>query len=187
MWSNLTYSSKSDTRHKVFISYYHKDDQYYRDEFERLFGNLFINKSVNDGDIDSDLSDEYIKRLIQEGYIVDSSVVLVLVGQKTKCRKHVDWEISAGLNKKIGGYSGLIGVLLPNFPLTVDGKYYKTDLPERLADNVNSEFAEIYTWDWVCSSEARIKNAIETAFNNRVDKADKIDNSRIQRTNNSCS
>ncbi len=68
----MSSSYKSDTRHKVFISYYHKDDQHYRNRFEQLFGHIFINKSVELGDIDADLSTEYIKRLIQENYITDS-------------------------------------------------------------------------------------------------------------------
>lgn len=38
-----------NTRHKVFISYYHEDDQKYKDNFEKLFKDIFINKSVQDG------------------------------------------------------------------------------------------------------------------------------------------
>src|SRR2546426_3884279 len=53
--------------------------------------------------------------------------ILVLVGPKTKCRKHVDWEISAGLNKKVGGYSGLLGVLLPGFPLLPVDQYRRSE------------------------------------------------------------
>ncbi|GIX40489.1 MAG: hypothetical protein KatS3mg129_0222 [Leptospiraceae bacterium] len=104
---NYFFESKKDTRHKVFINYYHKEDEYYRNRFEELFGHLFINRSVKPGDIDTDVSTEYIKRLIQEDYISDISVLVVLVGSKTYCRKHVDWEISAALMKKVGGYSGL--------------------------------------------------------------------------------
>ena len=179
--------NSSDSRHKVFISYYHRDDQYYRNEFERRFGHLFVNKSVDPGDIDSDLSDEYIKRLIQEGYLSDSSVVLILVGPKTYCRKHVDWEISAGLNKKVGGYSGLIGILLPEFPLSSDNKYSYSDTPPRLADNIKSDYAEIYIWDYACKNDATIMSVIQTAFDNKTSKADKIDNSRKQYTRDICS
>ncbi len=183
---NYLFESQKDTRHKVFISYYHKEDEYYRNRFEELFGHLFINKSVKPGDIDTDISDEYIKRLIQQEYITDASVVLVLVGPKTHCRKHVDWEISAGLMKKVGGYSGLLGILLPEFPLTSEGKYYYDDLPPRLADNVKTSYAKIYTWNWVCAYEYRIKEAIEEAFKARVEKAHLIDNSRPQFKRNKC-
>lgn len=82
-----SFGKSDDDKHKVFISFYHKDDEKYRDEFEELFGHLFISKSVNDGDIDEDNSDEYIKHLIQEDYISDASVVLVLCGPNTWKRK----------------------------------------------------------------------------------------------------
>jgi len=178
-------NENKDTKHKVFISYYHKQDEKYRTLFERKFGHLFINKSVGLGEIDSDNSTDYIKRLIQQNYISDSSVVLVLVGPKTYCRKHVDWEISAGLNKKVGGYSGLLGILTPDFQLT-DGNYYYENLPARLADNVKSKYANIYTWDYVCATESLIKEAIDNVFRSRIDLANNIDNSRLQMGKNIC-
>lgn len=92
----------------------------------------------------------------------------------------MDWEISAGLNKKVGGYSGLVGILLPEFPLSAESKYNYSDIPLRLADNVKSEYAEIYTWDYACANDETIKSIIQTAFDNRISKAYKIDNSRAQ-------
>lgn len=173
-------------RHKTFISYYHKADQVYRDAFEKTFGHLFISKSVQMGDISTDVSTDYIKRLILEGYITDASVLVVLVGSKTWCRKHVDWEISAGLNKKVGGYSGLLGILLPTFPIQPGDRYCYDDLPARLADNAKSGYADIYTWDWITSSEQNVKTAIQKAFDARVSSASKIDNSRVQLGRNLC-
>jgi hypothetical protein len=172
------YQNSKDSKHKVFVSYYHAEDQYYRDEFDKRFNHLFISKSVEPGDIDSDSSDEYIKRLIQDEYLTDSSVVLVLVGPKTHCRKHVDWEISAGLNKKVGGYSGLVGLLLP-------GASY-SDIPPRLTDNINSRYAEFHTWGSACSSNETIKSVIQTAFDNRISESDKIKNNRKQYLWNTC-
>jgi hypothetical protein len=167
-------------RRKVFVSYYHNADQAYRDYFERAFGHLFISKSVKPGDISTDLSTDYIRGLIHEGYISDTSVIIVLVGSKTWCRKHVDWEISAGLSKKVGGYSGLIGVLLPSFPLQPGDQYRYDDLPARLADNARSGYADIYTWNWITASEQNLKNAIQTAFDARISRASQIDNRRLQ-------
>ncbi len=86
----------------------------------------------------------------------------------------------------MGGYSGLLGILLPDFPLSQDGKYYYDDIPARLADNVKSGYSIIYTWNWLCEYESRVKNAIEDAFQDRVSKADKIDNSRKQFGKNLC-
>lgn len=144
-------------RHKVFVSYYHKEDQVYRNDFEQKFGHLFISKSVQPGDISTHVSTEYIKRLIQERYISDTSEVIVLVGKKTWCRKHVDREISGGLNRKDGGYSGLLGILLPTFPIQPGGRYNYDELPAKLADNAKSGYADIYTWDWITSSESTLR------------------------------
>lgn len=177
---------KKESKHKVFISYYHNDDQAYRNDFERRFGRLFISKSVEPGDIDSDLDTEYIKKIIQKNYISNSSVLIVLLGPKTYCRKHVDWEISAALNKKVGGYSGLMGILLPTFPLSSDGKYSFSAIPARLADNVKSGYAKVYTWNSFFNNSEFLKSAIQDAFDGRISLANKTDNSRIQLKKNLC-
>ncbi len=174
-------------KHKVFLSFYHHDDEKYRRKFEEKFGHLMVIKSVHPGDIDPENSSEYIKRLIRDGYIEDASVVVVLVGPKTKCRKHVDWEISAGLNKKVGGYSGLMGILLPAFPLTRENKYNGSDLPERLRTNVDSGYAKLYSWDSITASGGGLVQALDAAFGRRISAADKIVNASIpQRQRNSC-
>lgn len=173
-------------RHKTFISYYHKSDQLYRDAFEKAFGHLFISKSIQPGEISTDVSSEYIKRLILEGYITDASVLIVLVGSRTLCRKHVDWEISAALNKKVGGYSGLIGILLPDIQLLPNGTFRYDTLPARLADNAHSGYADIYTWDWITSSTDNVRSAIHKAFENRINHASKIVNGREQLGRNLC-
>lgn len=182
------------SKHKVFISYHHANDQYYKNQFEEKFGNLFINKSVGIGEINEELSTNYIKRLIQEDYITDSSVIVVLIGSETYKRKHVDWEISAALNKKAGGYSGLIGLLLPSYytsqeNLSLKGSgYNSTTIPARLNDNVASGYASIYKWESAKSKNTKdeyyIKAWIETAFNNRILEQDKINNSRAQMSYN---
>lgn len=169
------------TKHKVFTSFYHYDDQTYKDYIDRNFGDRIINKSVMDGEYDPDNSDLYIKRLIREDKVSDSSVVVVLVGPNTRKRKHVDWEIYAGLKASISGNSGLIGVLLPEFPLSEDNEYKYADLPGRLADNVRSGYADIYTWNYFTSN---FDSIIESAFNNRVSRKSKIDNSRTQMQRN---
>jgi hypothetical protein len=172
-------------KHKVFVSYYHQDDEYYRIQFEQLFGHLFINKSVKPGDIDTDISTDYIKKLIQDNHISDASVLAVLVGPKTYCRKHVDWEMSAALNKKVNGYSGLIGLVLPTHPAyySLNDKYDESTVPERLNDNVVTGYAKVYRWT---EDSAKMEKYIEEAFNARIDKNTLIDNSRIQYQKNRC-
>ena len=165
------------TRRKVFISYYHEDDEDYRDEFEELFGHLFINKSVCDGEIDSDHSAEYIKRRIHRDYLIDSSVLLVLIGPNTWRRKHIDWEISAALSKKVGGYSGLLGLLLPTYPGYKENTYNKGTVPLRFLDNLESGYASVHKWT---KSEDRIQKYINAAFDRKNTSSNLIDNSRIQ-------
>lgn len=174
---NYLSQSRTGTRHKVFISYYHDADQYYRNYFEDLFGHLFIGKSVKPGDIDTDVSTEYIKRLIQQGYISDTSVIVVLIGANTWGRKHVDWEISAALSKKIGGYSGLLGLWLPTHPDYGRDKYKSDIVPPRLVDNLKTGYAKLYDWTTI---ETSIKKWVEDAFQARITRADRIDNSRLQ-------
>lgn len=174
-------------RHKVFLSYYHNDDQQYRDAFESAFGDIYIVKTVQSGDIATDNSDEYIKRLIQEDFISDASVIIVLVGPKTKCRKHVDWEISAGLDRRVGGYSGLMGILLPTFPLTSANEYNRDDLPKRLDANVHSGYAKLYRWNGITSNADSLAAAIDAAFKRRLTDANKIVNGLLQMQRNTCS
>ena len=58
--------------HKVFISYYHHDDQFYKNYIDHYLSANIINKSVRAGEYNSDNSDEYIKRLIREEKVSDS-------------------------------------------------------------------------------------------------------------------
>ena len=172
---------QSDTWHAVFLSYYHSDDRQYRSRFEELFGHVFTVKSVELGDMDIDLSTQYIERLIQQDYISDTSVVVVLVGQNTYRRKHVDWEISAALDEKAGGYSGLLGLCLPTHPDYKKDKYHVSVVPPRFVDNLRTGYAELYDWT---ESASAMKARVEDAFQARISRADKIKNSRMQFVSN---
>ncbi len=164
------------SRRKTFVSYYHRDDQAYRERFENLFGDLLVSKSVEDGDIDSDNSDEYVKQLIQKDYLSDTTVLVVLVGPKTKCRKHVDWEIAGALNRKVGdNYAGLMGILLPGHPDFGSDKYHPSNIPKRLAANVKSGYAILRDWK---DDRVKIQKWIEEAYDNRSE-SDKIVNKSI--------
>lgn len=169
--------SYNKQRHKVFISYYHQDDQIYKDYIDKYLSSNIINKSVKAGEYDTNNSDEYIKRLIREDKISDSSVVIVLVGPNTRCRKHVDWEIYAGLRASINGSSGLIGIFLPTVKKSATGGYYYSDMPGRLADNIKSKYADFYDWDYAV---AHFDEIIEHAYQNRITRQKLIDNSRLQ-------
>lgn len=172
------------TKRKCFISYYHNDDQEYKEKFKNLTSDLIVNKSVEDGDINSDVSDEYIKQLIQKGFLKDTTVLIVLIGPKTKCRKHVDWEISGALNLKVGdNYAGVLGLKLPTHQDYGTGKYTYAEQPARLTDNLKTGYAVIrdYTTD-----RKKLQEYIELAFANRKSKADERVNSRAQIKKNLC-
>ncbi len=177
-------------KHKVFISYHHKNDEYYKNKFEEYFDNYFINKSVFCGEYDDDLSDNYIKRLIREDKISDSSILVVLIGAETYKRKHIDWEIYAALCKKAGGYSGLIGILLPSYYNSKENLYLQNNgynsatIPPRLNDNLLSKYSFVYKWESIKNINKNGNYAIiewiEQAFARKNNESDKIDNSREQ-------
>lgn len=173
------------TKRKTFISYFHKDDEYYKGEFEKLTSDLIVNKSVEDGDISGDNSDDYIKKLIQDGYLRDTTVLVVLVGAKTKCRKHVDWEISGALDLKIGeSYAGLFGILLPTHPDFKKYTHSDNNVPKRLAENIKTGYAEMIKWT---PDRKILQSTIENAYNRRKNELDKRVNKAIpQMQKNTC-
>ena len=159
----------SNQRHKCFISYHHEDDQYYKDKFVRLFDDyldIFIDKSVGEGEINDDSSNEYIMQQIRDKYLSDSSVTIVLIGTETWKRKFVDWEISASIRKTPNSpRSGLIGIILPTHSDFVKTNYTANLIPPRLYDNANNGFAKIYDW-------TEDPNKIQTWINEAFERKD---------------
>lgn len=160
--------------HKVFVSYHHTNpDQSYRNEFERLFAlqsQIMISKSVQMGEINPTLSSETIRQKIRDEYLADSTVTIVLIGQHTWQRKHVDWEISSSIrDTKNNSRSGLLGILLPGKPDVTVGpgniwSYNRYTVPPRLYKNVECGFAKIYGWS---TNTEEVASWIELAFNQR--------------------
>lgn len=166
------------TKHNVFISYHHDNDEQQKREFIMNYGGLFIDNSVHPGEYDDSLSDKYIKRLIMEEKITDSTVLIVLVGEETYSRKHVDWEISAALNKKAGGYSGLLGIILP--PIGAPRA-----IPARLWDNIQSEYAIWCYLPEIMLGQRNLGLLIDEAFERKNSMAAYIKNGRPQMSENS--
>lgn len=134
-------------RHKVFISYYHKDDQQYKDflidktEFNdstRQNHSIFEDYSVREGEIrDEGLSSEQIRRIIRDDYIKDATVLILLCGKNTKHRKHIDWEIHAAMYDS--DINPRMGILVINLPSIKQGIY---------AGNENEKTILSDTQDW---------------------------------------
>ena len=103
-------------KHKVFISYHHDRDQWYKEKLVELGEkhDIFVDRSVDTGDISEELSGEQIRIKIRDHYLQDSTVTIVLVGAETKNRKHVDWEIHSSMyDGRINKRSGILVVNLP--------------------------------------------------------------------------
>src|SRR5699024_9915400 len=66
--------------HKSFISY-KTEDQDYKNELQELLGNTVIDKSLNEP-INS-IDENYIMRKIREEHLKDSTITLVLIGERS--------------------------------------------------------------------------------------------------------
>lgn len=139
---------------RVFVSYYHAEDQGYYELFAGSFGNaydLFTDTSL-ERKVDSEDAD-YVRRSIREKNITGSSATVVLCGPNTWKRRWVDWEIQMTLNKQ----HALLGIILPTNQANASGGY---SAPQRLVENLNSGYAHFITWP---QSVDALASAINTA------------------------
>ena len=131
-------------RHKVFISYYHADDQFYKDylinmkEYDNYnYQSIFDDYSVHEDEIDdTGLTSEQIRRIIRDDYIRDATVLILLCGRNTKRRKHIDWEIHAAMYDS--SLNPKMGILVINLPSIV--QYVRAGQAEEktlISDNTN--------------------------------------------------
>lgn len=157
-------------RHQVFVSYHHSVyDQPYRNNFENLFANIhdiMVSKSVQIGEIASNIETETIRQKIRDEYLRDSTVTVVLIGAETWKRKHVDWEIGSSIRQTQNNQrSGLLGIILPTYPRNDQSKYNQYTIPPRLYDNIQCGFAKIYNWS--NNNPASVQKWIHEAFERR--------------------
>ena len=148
-------------RHKVFVSYYHKDDQEYKnqiidwgywDDEKFEYKSIFDDYSVGNGDIDDDLDDEQTRRIIRDHFIKEPTVFILLCGKNTKTRKHIDWEIHAAMyHSDVNRQMGIIVVNLPSINQTIRAS--QEDEKEIISDNdgwisldTRNEFEEFYPY-----------------------------------------
>ena len=164
----------SEVKHKVFISYYH-DDQNEIDQFIQTFDNerkVFITRALGmSSDIIDSSDTDYVMRRIRELHLQDSTVTLVLIGKCTWARRYVDWEIQSSLRHGETVIPlGLLGIVLPSA-----GK--NPIAPNRLKINLNGNkgYARLY---WYPKSANTLKTCIEDAFQVRTSKAHLIANPR---------
>ena len=200
-------------RHKVFISYYHADDQEYKDILvdanKRL--NLFQNLSVIERGIDdAGLSAEQIRRIIRDEYMREATVLLLLCGRNSSRRKHIDWEIHTAMyHSDINPQMGIVVVNLPTISqcqrsacnddkpyfgqvnwvsssrdrASIDQDY--PYLPSRIKDNFEKGgiYIPVINWDTFKNNVENLAGVIDVAFNYRYQ--NEYDHSTPLRRNNS--
>ena len=183
--------------HKVFISHHHDNDQWYKDELVK-FGkshSVFVDRSVDEGDIPDDWTDQQIRRAIRDRYLRDSTVTIVLVGRETRRRKHIDWEIHSSMyDGSVNRRSGIVVINLPgisNYFNAAHGKEEKRLLypeikswttineraeyerrypymPDRIIDNLLKSGVTISVAPWGRINGMTLEFLIEAAFRNRA-------------------
>ena len=157
-------------RHRAFISFHHAD-QRYKDHFVRAMGDDFIDESVGDGDIDdTNLAVETIRQRVRDNFIRDATVTVLLIGQCTWQRKHVDWEIGSSLRQtRLNSRCGLLGILLPNHPDFGKRSFNLSLVPPRFADNCGGNDPYAITYDWPTNfNPNEVRRWIDRAFERRT-------------------
>ena len=208
-------------RHKVFISYYHADDQYYKNKLiemkefnfsKMVWQSVFEDYSVHEDEIDdTGMSDEKIRREIRDNYIKNATVLILLCGENTRKRKHIDWEIHAAMfDSETNPKMGILVINLPQtsqsmiacgedeeeimganinwVPLKKDKEEIEEKypfLPDRIKTNIAKEGVRIsvVNWDVVSNDTEKLKELIDNAFNRR--KTNNYDHSAPLRRRNS--
>lgn len=203
-------------KHKVFISYYHKDDQSYKDWLlqANYYHKLFDDYSVHEDEIDDiGLSSEQIRCKIRDEYIKDATVLILLCGQNTKKRKHIDWEIHAAMyDSPVNPKMGILVINLPSVssrqgmisnsekeknimgpyinwtPLNKEENSLKEKypfLPNRIIKNLLKDGVKIpvVNWDVIANNTDKLKELIDIVYINRT--TNNYDHSDPLRSNNS--
>lgn len=155
-------------KRNVFISYYHEQDQEYKNRFVRMMQDHIVDKSVNVGNIvDQNLPLDEIRRKIRDDYIADATVTIVLIGPCTWQRKHVDWEISSSIRKtQKNPRCGLLGIRLPNHTDFEKQEFNERLIPPRLAINTRGKdpYAMVHRWNGSDNQVNSVRKWIDAAF-----------------------
>jgi hypothetical protein len=132
-------------RHKIFLSL-HAADINYKNMFIEAFGEATHSISSR-FDYTRAIGEELNPKKIRDTYLKDTSVTVALIGPQTWESKYVDWELSASLrNTEQNLRSGIIGIVLPGYPLYDTSLYGPETIPARLNSNLRNRYAQIYTW-----------------------------------------
>ena len=192
-------------RHKVFISYYHHDDHTYKDILINMqelnpdtwqLQSIFEDCSVHENEIDdTGLTSEQIRCIIRDEYIKDATVLILLCGQNTRKRKHIDWEIHAAMyDSEKNPQMGILVINLPTInqsvrastneekPLLSDNGHwfslktrqefeqYYPYMPSRIIDNFIKDVPiTVVEWNRVQGDPQILKQLIDNAYSRRFE------------------
>ena len=192
-------------RHKVFISYYHHDDQTYKDILINMqelnpdtwqLQSIFEDCSVHENEIDdTGLTSEQIRCIIRDEYIKDATVLILLCGQNTRKRKHIDWEIHAAMyDSEKNPQMGILVINLPTInqsvrastneekpPLSDNGHWFSLKtrqefeqyypyMPSRIIDNFIKDVPiTVVEWNRVQGDPQIVKQLIDNAYSRRFE------------------
>ena len=153
-------------KHRCFVSY-HKVNSTAVKNFVEEFSDVFTAKTVGVTDEDDFINSDdrdYVMRRIREKYLSNTTVTIVLIGECTKARKYVDWEIASTLrDDPVNGRSGLLGINMKS----VGSRWL---VPPRLEDNYDTEdkTGSYALYETYPSSAQVLLNAIQAAFDRRA-------------------
>ena len=198
--------------HKVFVSFHHANDQWYKDELVKwgTENNVFIDGSVDMGEIPDNWDAQHIREYIRDNHLKDTTVTILLVGTETKNRKHIDWELFSSMyDGKVNKKSGILVInlpsvccqyhtlctkeekeaILPNQKTWISiNDRYEFDrrypyMPARIIDNLLKKGVSISVINWSDLSVDKLKLLIDKAYDARSN--NDYDMSREMRMKNS--
>lgn len=182
--------------HKVFVSFHHANDQWYKDELVRwgTENNVFIDGSVDMGEIPDNWDAQHIREYIRDNHLKDTTVTILLVGTETKNRKHIDWELFPSMyDGKVNKKSGILVINLPSVCCQYHTLCTKEEkeailpnqktwisindrsefdrrypyMPARIIDNLLKKGVSISVINWDDLSVDKLKLLIDKAYNAR--------------------
>lgn len=157
---------------------------------------IFEDCSVHENEIDdTGLTSEQIRCIIRDEYIKDATVLILLCGQNTRKRKHIDWEIHAAMyDSDKNPQMGILVINLPTInqsvrastneekPLLSDNGHwfslktrqefeqYYPYMPSRIIDNFIKDVPiTVVEWNRVQGDPQILKQLIDNAYSRRFE------------------
>lgn len=153
----------------VFISYDRENDGQHFAKISNIlidYVNFTYRGTIKD--ISKANDSEYVIGEMMHGELKKAEITVVLCGKQTFKKKFIDWEISAALSNR----QALMGIILPDYIKSQTGRIV---VPERLMDNVKSEYASCIGWS---NDPVYIYKNIQKNIRHKITKSMQIKNNR---------